>query len=134
MLGLRGRILISPEGINGTCSGTYEETRKYIDSMKSDPRFIDMHFKADEVEGHVFKKMHVRVKKELVTFRLDEDVDPNKTSGKHLSPKQWYEMMNDDDVFILDGRTDYEFDLGHFRNAIRPPLKSFREFPEWVSW
>jgi UPF0176 protein len=40
--------------------------------------------------------------------------------------------MQQDDVIILDGRTDYEFDLGHFKNAIRPPVKSFREFPDWV--
>ena len=132
MLGLRGRILISPEGINGTCSGTFDQTQKYMDSMKSDGRFAYMLFKADETKGHVFRKMHVRVKDELVTFRLDEELDPNIISGRHLSPKEWYEMMNDDNVIILDGRTGYEFDLGHFRNAIRPPLKSFREFPDWV--
>jgi len=132
ILGLRGRILISHEGINGTCSGTFEETQKYIDELKSDSRFRDMEFKIDETQGHVFKKMHVRVKKELVTLRLDKDIDPNELSGKHLSAKEWHEMMQKDDVIILDGRTDYEYDLGHFRNAIRPPLKSFREFPGWV--
>ncbi len=131
-LGLRGRILIASEGINGTCSGTFESTQRYIKDMHSDKRFAGMEFKIDEVEKHVFKKMHVRHKKELVTFRLTEDIDPNETSGKHLSPKEFYEKMNEDDVIILDGRTDYEFDLGHFRNAIRPPLKSFREFPHWV--
>jgi len=132
MLGLRGRIVISKEGINGTCSGTYDETQKYIDELRKDTRFSDMEFKIDETRGHVFKKMHVRVKDELVTFRLDSDIDPNEISGRHLSAKEWFEMMNKEDVIVLDGRTDYEFDLGHFRNAIRPPLKSFREFPDWV--
>lgn len=132
MLGLRGRILISPEGINGTCSGTSHETQKYMETMMSDERFRDMEFKIDEVPAHVFKKMHVRVKKELVTFRLENDLDPNEISGKHLKPKEWFDKMHEDNVIILDGRTDYEFDLGHFRNAIRPPLNSFRGFPEWV--
>jgi UPF0176 protein len=131
-LGLRGRILISPEGINGTCSGTYSQTEKYMKHMKNNPRFNDLWFKIDEAEHHVFKRMHVRYKKELVTLRLGEDIDPTIISGKHLSPKQWYEKMNEDDVIILDGRTDYEYDLGHFRNAIRPSVKSFREFPDWV--
>jgi len=131
-LALRGRILIAPEGINGTCSGTYEQTEKYINDMKSDKRFSDMEFKADEIPGHVFKKMHVRFKKELVTFRFPENIDPNVLSGRHLSPSEWYQKMQEDDVIILDGRTDYEFDLGHFRNAIRPPVKSFREFPNWL--
>lgn len=131
-LGLRGRILISPEGINGTCSGSHSQTEKYIEHMKLDSRFKDLWFKIDETHGHVFKKMHVRYKQELVTFRLPEDLDPNVLSGKHLEPKEWLELMQQDDVIILDGRTDYEFDLGHFKNAIRPPVKSFREFPEWV--
>jgi UPF0176 protein len=131
-LGLRGRILISPEGINGTCSGSYNRIQKYMEHMTTDARFKDMEYKIDEVDGHVFKKMHVRYKKELVTFRLHEELDPNEISGIHLKPKDWLEKLQMDDVIILDGRTDYEFDLGHFRNAIRPPLKSFREFPEWV--
>ncbi|MCI0450206.1 MAG: rhodanese-related sulfurtransferase [Chlorobi bacterium] len=131
-LGLRGRIIVAPEGINGTCSGTYEQTEKYMSDMKNDERFSDMEFKIDEVSGHVFKKMNVRFKKELVTFRLPEDINPNILSGKRLSPAEWYQKMQEDDVIILDGRTDYEFDLGHFRKAIRPPVKSFREFPAWV--
>ncbi|HMT10824.1 MAG TPA: hypothetical protein PKA39_04290, partial [Ignavibacteria bacterium] len=76
-LGLRGRILISPEGINGTCSGLFSQTEKYMAHMRLDPRFKDLWFKTDEVKGHVFKKMHVRYKQELVTFRLPEDLDPN---------------------------------------------------------
>lgn len=131
-LGLRGRILISPEGINGTCSGSFSQTEKYMEHMKLDSRFNDLWFKIDETRGHVFKKMHVRVKQELVTFRLPVDLDPNVLSGKHLQPKEWLELMQQNDVIILDGRTDYEFDLGHFKNAIRPPVRSFREFPEWV--
>lgn len=132
-LGLRGRILIAPEGINGTCSGTYEMTEKYMKYMNTVPYFKDMEYKIDDVEGHVFKKMHVRFKQELVTFRLEKDLDPNVISGVHLKPKEWLEKIQEEDVIILDGRTDYEFDLGHFKNAMRPPLKSFREFPEWVS-
>ncbi|MCX7878918.1 MAG: rhodanese-related sulfurtransferase [Ignavibacteria bacterium] len=131
-LGLKGRIIISDEGINGTCSGSYRRTERYIMHMKSDKRFADMKFKTDEVKSHVFKKMHVRYKKELVTFRCKETINPNEISGKHLSPEQWLEMITRDDVVILDGRTDYEYDLGHFRNAVRPSVKSFREFPDWI--
>jgi UPF0176 protein len=76
--------------------------------------------------------MHVRYKKELVTFRHSEEINPNVLSGRHLSPKEFYEKMNENNVVILDGRTDYEYDLGHFKNAVRPPLKSFREFPDWI--
>jgi UPF0176 protein len=84
-LGLKGRILIAPEGINGTCSGTYENTEQYMKYMNSDSLFADMDFKIDEVSGHVFKKMHVRFKKELVTLRFEDKIDPNE-SAEHLYP------------------------------------------------
>lgn len=131
-LGVRGRILISPEGINGTISGTTEQTDCYRETLGMDDRFTDMTYKVDEVDGHVFDKLFVRVKDELVTFRVGENGSPLKQTGTHLSPEEWYETMQRDDVLILDGRTDYEYDLGHFRNAVRPPVKSFRDFPEWI--
>ena len=131
-LGLKGRILIANEGINGTCSGKDENIQRYMDFMHNDGRFSEMEFKIDDAEKHVFKKMHVRCKPELVTFRLKDDINPNEITGKHLKPKEFFDKMNDDDVIILDGRADYEYDLGHFRNAVKPPLKSFREFPAWI--
>ncbi len=132
LLGLRGRILISPEGINGTVSGTIEQTECYKTTLGMDERFSDMVYKTDETDGHVFDGLYVRVKEELVTFRAGENGSPLKQTGTYLTPEEWYEAMQRDDVIILDGRTDYEYDLGHFRNAIRPPVRSFRDFPQWI--
>ncbi|MEB2490184.1 rhodanese-related sulfurtransferase [Peribacillus frigoritolerans] len=131
-LELKGRILVASEGINGTVSGTIEQTNKYMDMMQSDPRFADIVFKIDEAEGHAFKKMHVRPRNELVTLRLEDDINPNKTTGKYLSPKEFFEQMQDENTIVLDARNDYEFDLGHFRGAIKPEITNFRELPEWV--
>jgi UPF0176 protein len=131
-LELKGRILVASEGINGTVSGTIEQTDKYMDMMKSDPRFADIVFKIDEAEGHAFKKMHVRPRNELVTLRLEDDINPNQTTGKYLSPKEFFEQMQDENTIVLDARNDYEFDLGHFRGAIKPEITNFRELPEWV--
>ncbi|MDU0332664.1 MULTISPECIES: rhodanese-related sulfurtransferase [Paenibacillus] len=131
-LGIKGRILIAAEGINGTLSGTVEQTEKYMNDLRANPLFADIVFKIDEAEGHVFKKMFVRHKKELVTFRVDQELDPNVISGKRLSPVEFYEQLQRDDVIVLDGRNDYEYDIGHFRGAIRPDIESFREFPEWI--
>ncbi|SIQ97174.1 UPF0176 protein [Peribacillus simplex] len=132
-LELKGRILVAAEGINGTVSGTIEQTNKYMDMMKSDPRFADIVFKIDEADGHAFKKMHVRPRNELVTLRLEEDINPNRTTGKYLSPKEFFEQMQDENTIVLDARNDYEFDLGHFRGAIKPEITNFRELPDWVS-
>ncbi|WP_121639050.1 rhodanese-related sulfurtransferase [Virgibacillus sp. Bac330] len=131
-LGLKGRILVAHEGINGTLSGTKEQTKAYMDMMHADPRFADMVFKIDEHDGHAFKKMHVRPRKELVTFRLEKDVDPHETTGNYLSPKEFYEAMQHEDTVVIDARNDYEYDLGHFRGAVRPDIKTFRELPDWI--
>lgn len=131
---LKGRILVSHEGINGTVSGTKENTERYMEYMKSHPLFSDMPFKIDVHHGHAFKKMHVRPRKELVAWNLDSeiDVDPNQLTGKHVLPKEFHQLLQQEDIVIIDGRNDYEYDLGHFRGAIRPDLKTTREFPKWV--
>ncbi|MEK8130579.1 rhodanese-related sulfurtransferase [Paenibacillus filicis] len=131
-LGVKGRILIADEGINGTLSGTAEQTEQYMHDLRQNPLFADMVFKVDEADEHAFKKIFVRYKKELVTFRVEDELDPNVLSGERLSPKQFYEQLQRDDVIVLDGRSGYEYDLGHFRNSIRPDVDSFREFPEWI--
>ncbi len=131
-LELKGRILVASEGINGTVSGTIEQTNQYMDMMKSDSRFADIVFKIDEADGHAFKKMHVRPRNELVTLRLEDDINPNRTTGQYLSPKEFFEQMQDENTIVLDARNDYEYDLGHFRGAIKPEITNFRELPDWV--
>ncbi|MDI2587444.1 rhodanese-related sulfurtransferase [Psychrobacillus sp. NEAU-3TGS] len=131
-IGLKGRILVSDEGINGTCSGTIEQTDAYINMMKADNRFADMVYKIDETEGHAFKKMHVRPKREIVHLGLADDINPNELTGKYLSPKEFFEQMQAEDTVVIDARNDYEFDLGHFRGAIRPDIRNFRDLPEWM--
>lgn len=131
-LGLKGRILIAAEGINGTVSGPVEQTDKYIEAMKEDPRFSDMVFKIDEADEHAFKKMMVRARNELVTLRLEDDINPHELTGKYLSPKEFFEQMKDEDTVILDARNTYEYDLGHFRGAIKPDIENFRDLPQWV--
>ena len=131
-IGLLGRILISEEGINGTCSGTVEQTDAYMEYMKNDPRFKDTVFKIEETDGHAFKKLKVKYRKELVTLRLEDDVDPNKLTGQYLEPKEFYEQIQREDTIVLDARNDYEYDLGHFRGAIRPDIRNFRDLPQWI--
>ncbi|XOQ12400.1 MAG: rhodanese-related sulfurtransferase [Shouchella clausii] len=132
-LQLKGRVLVAKEGINGTLSGLKEHTDAYMEAMKANPLFDGIIFKVDEEEQHVFKKMHVRPRPELVTLRLNEDdVNPNELTGKHLSPKEWREAMLEEDTVVIDARNDYEYDVGHFRGAIRPDIKAFRELPDWI--
>lgn len=127
-LDLRGRIIIAAEGLNGTVSGTIENCQTYMETVKSDPRFADIDFKVDESDGHAFQKLNVRLKKEIVHSGLQE-IDPRKGSGKYIEPEEFRKLKNDPDVVILDVRSRYEHELGHFRNAITLDIGHFREFP-----
>ena len=131
-LGLKGRILVADEGINGPVAGTIEQTNAYMELMKNDPRFSSTIFKIDEAEQNAFKKMHVRYRPELVNLSLEDDVNPLELTGAYLDPKEFREAMLDENTVVIDARNDYEFDLGHFRGAIRPEIRSFRELPQWI--
>jgi UPF0176 protein len=128
-LDIKGRILVAPEGINGTLSGTKEATEQYMAAMLADERFKDTYFKSDESEGHAFKKLFVRPRTELVALNLEEDIDPRQMTGNYLEPQAFREALLAEDTVVIDARNDYEYDLGHFRGAIRPEIHNFRELP-----
>ncbi|MDT2753556.1 rhodanese-related sulfurtransferase [Enterococcus pseudoavium] len=131
-LGIKGRILVAPEGINGTLSGTKAATERYMEMMLADERFKDTYFKIDESAGHTFKKLFVRPRTELVALHLAEDIDPHQLTGNYLEPQAFREALLDDETIVIDARNDYEYDLGHFRGAVRPAIRNFRELPEWI--
>ncbi len=131
-IGLKGRILVSDEGINGTVSGDYETTQKYIDYVHEDERFADLWFKIDDESQNAFEKMFVRYKPELVHLGLEDDVNPLELTGAYLTPTEFREAILDENTVVIDARNDYEYDLGHFRGAVRPDIKAFRELPQWI--
>jgi UPF0176 protein len=128
---LLGRIIIAGEGINGTVSGKEEDCIRYMRDLESDERFSGIEFKVDEVEGHTFQKLYVRVKPEIVNSGL-EHIDPNQKTGIHLEPHEFHKIKDEEDVVILDVRSNYEHALGKFKNAITLDIDNFREFPEKV--
>lgn len=132
-LGLKGRILVAKEGINGTVSGTRENCEKYMEEFKFNPVFNGVEFKIDEVAEVSFNKMHVRAKKEVVAFGdKGNTINPNQVTGKYLEPEEFLKMKDESDVVILDARNKVEYDLGRFKNAISLDLESFREFPQKI--
>ncbi len=130
-LGLRGRIYLAPEGINGTISGTREACEQYMKDLVANPVFSGTEFKIDEVDDHAFTRMHVRPKKEIVHSGLRDpnDIDPTKETGKHINGEEFLNMKDSDDVVIVDVRSNYETRLGRFKNAVTLDLETFRELP-----
>lgn len=134
-LGLKGRIIVAAEGLNGTLSGTPDACRTYMDTLHADPRFTDTDFKEDEVDEPSFAKLHVRHKPEIVHsgLRGDRAVNPGERTGVHLDPRDFQEMKDREDVVVLDVRSRYEHELGHFRNAVTLDIDNFREFPQKIN-
>jgi UPF0176 protein len=131
-LGVKGRIIFAKEGLNGTISGTPEQTEAYKAHVKSFQEFKDIVFKEDDADSHAFKRISVKVKKEIVNLGLEDDINPHQITGTYLEPKLYFEKLQDPNVVIVDARNDYEYDLGHFKNAIKPNIRHFRELPKWI--
>ncbi|MCS6967063.1 MAG: rhodanese-related sulfurtransferase [Cytophagales bacterium] len=128
LLNLRGRIIIAAEGLNGTVSGLKADTERYMEIVKSDPRFANIDFKVEPYHKHVFAKLHVRVKPEIVHSDLHH-INPTVRTGIHLSPAEFKKIKDAEDVVILDVRSKYEHAIGKFKNAITLDIENFREFP-----
>ncbi|TAF33297.1 MAG: rhodanese-related sulfurtransferase [Cytophagales bacterium] len=127
-LGLRGRIIVATEGINGTVSGTKEACEAYMDFFKSDSRFAGIDFKVDTDTKHVFRKINVRIKPEIVHSGFAH-INPNQKTGKHLSPSEFKKIKDEPNTVILDVRSNYEHRLGKFKNARTLDIENFRDMP-----
>ena len=105
-----------------------------MEAIYADGRFNKTEFKIDVVDEPSFIKMHCRYKEEIVHsgLRDPKEIDPNRQTGVHLEPKDFMEMKDQEDVIILDVRSNYEHSVGRFKNAITLDIENFREFPEKI--
>jgi UPF0176 protein len=129
--GVKGTILLAAEGINGTICGPAEGIDKVLDSLRRLPGFSDLKHKRSAASEMAFKRLKVRLKKEIVTIGLP-DLDAARDAGVYVSPEEWNDLIADDDVAVIDTRNDYEVAIGSFEKAIDPKTESFREFPDWL--
>lgn len=131
-LGLRGRIILANEGINGTVEGTEKATEEYMKYMDSDPRFTNIHWKKSEGTGNAFPKLSIKVREEIVSLHLHEkDFTPVSVTGKYLLPEtlhKWFDEKKE--FYIVDMRNNYEHKSGYFENSILPPITNFRDLPD----
>ncbi len=130
-LDLVGRIIVADEGLNGTVSGAPEACKAYMEAVLSDPRFAGTDFKIDDVDEPSFIKMHCRYKPEIVHSGLRDPhiINPEKQTGVHLDAAGFLEMKDQEDVIVLDVRSNYEHSMGRFKNAVTLDIENFRDFP-----
>ncbi|MCC2638058.1 MAG: Rhodanese domain protein [Moraxellaceae bacterium] len=130
-LGIRGTLLLAEEGINGTVSGTRDGIDAILAHLRADPRLAALEHKESFSARHPFRRLKVKLKKEIVTLGVD-GVDPNRVVGTYVEPEDWNALISDPEVVLIDTRNDYEVAIGTFRNAVDPMTRSFREFPAYV--
>jgi UPF0176 protein len=124
-----GRIYLSEEGISGQMSGSLADTEAYMLWLKEDSRFSSIAFKIHSASEHIFPRMTIKYRPQLVA--LDQKIDVAER-GEHVSAAQWKEMLASGEYLVLDVRNRYEWEIGHFEGAVLPPLNTFREFPAYA--
>lgn len=126
---MHGLVLVAPEGINGTVSGSNEAIAQWKEHLTE--RFGKIDFKDSSADHQVFRRFFVKIKPEIVCIK-DEKIRPQ-GSRKHLSPEEFHRVLQEEDVVVLDTRNDYEVAIGKFDGAIDPHIKRFHEFPAYVA-
>jgi len=127
---IKGTIIIAAEGINSTLAANQESVDKFCNYIKSFDFFNDIEFKISFSEIRPFKKLKVKLKKEIVTFN-EEELDLSK-KGAYLNSKEWDELIKNDDTIVIDARNYYEYAMGTFRGAINPHIHHFTELAQWL--
>ncbi len=128
--GVKGTLLLAKEGINGTIAGTDAAIATVLDAIRALPDCETLSVKFSRAEAMPFHRLKVRVKREIVTMG-QPDIDPVRSVGTYVPPREWNALVDDPDTILIDTRNDYEVAIGSFRGAIDPRTKSFREFPHW---
>jgi len=129
-LGLKGRILIAKEGMNGTIGGSEESCMEYIRVTSNIKGFDGIDWKISHNTDDSFPKLKVVVRDEIVSFKAPVNL---KNKAPYILPEEMKELLDkQEDVVILDARNNYESKIGKFKNAIAPDIQNFREFPEFV--
>ncbi len=129
--GLKGKVYVAKEGISGSIFGTEEKTDLYKSKLKSLKIFEDIWFKETYTDQIAYRKMHVRVKDEIVNSGF-KDIDL-KNGGKKLSPEELLNFYEEEKNFIIvDARNWYESKIGRFKNAFTPDITHFREWSKVV--
>lgn len=126
-----GTLLLAPEGINGTVSGSRTAIDALLAWLRRDARLAALDTKESFADAIPFRRARVKLKKEIVTLGVP-GIDPNHSVGTYVEPRDWNALIESPDVLLIDTRNDYEVRVGSFRNAVNPQTATFRDFPRYV--
>ena len=128
-LDIKGSFLLGNEGVNGSFSVKIEDFKRTVSIINSVFK-KKFKFKSQFYHSHVFLRLKIKIKKEIVTIGK-KSVQPSSVSGKYLSPEEWEQTINCENVIVIDTRNHYESSIGSFVSSIKVNSNNFREFPSW---
>ena len=129
---LKGTLLITHEGINGTISGVYEKIQDFLSKLKNELNIQTFkEYKLNKCEFVPFDKMKVLLRKEVVSLRADVEMDTT-LKADDVESDDWDNWLKREDLQLLDARNDYEYKIGTFKNAIDPNIVNFRDFKDYL--
>ncbi len=135
-LGLKGSILLAPEGINGTVGGSAESIDALVAELQAGALFggrLDrLELKFSPSGAMPFQRLKVRLKKEIVTLG-DSAADPSRQVGTYIDPADWNALIADPDVIVIDTRNAFEVAFGTFEGALDPQISSFGAFKAFAA-
>ncbi|MBK9295223.1 MAG: sulfurtransferase [Oligoflexia bacterium] len=131
---LKGTILLASEGINGMLAGEKTNIDLFISELQKDQRFESgILYKFNTTENAPFKRMLVKIKKEILTFK-EPQIKPHIKTGKYVKPTQLRDWLRKgENLVLLDTRNDYEVECGTFKDAINPNIKYFTHFKDYIN-
>ncbi len=133
-LHLKGRILLSKHGINGTLGGDVDALKAYVKETKSFKSFKDTVFKWSDGGRDNFPKLAIKVRDEIVSFGAADELQVDEHGvvggGVHLKPEAVHKLVEErgDDVIFFDGRNAYEAKVGRFKNAVVSDARTSKDF------
>lgn len=133
-LGLRGRIIVSRQGINATVGGDIRDVKRYVRATKSYPGFADADIKWSDGTGDDFPRLSVRTRPEIVTFGVPDEIEVDENGvvggGVRLAPDDVHRLVEEcgDEVVFFDGRNEIEAQVGRFEGAVVTKARTTRDF------
>ena len=132
-LGLKGTILLSPNGINFFLAGFEESVSEFIQYLESDRRFSGIPIKFSRTDYQPFRRMLVKRKNEIISLG-DSEIKPSEFTGPYIKPIEFKHLMDtEEDILVLDTRNDYETRIGSFEGSLELGISSFRDFPNAIA-
>lgn len=128
--GVRGTVLLAPEGVNGTVAGERDGVERVLGAIREVPGFNGLQAKLSEAPAMPFQRLKVRLKREIVTMGVPLS-DPAAARGAYVAPQDWNALIASPNVAVIDTRNGFEVAMGTFQGAIDPGTATFGGFPDW---